>query len=118
MTTQQNAPRKRMLSLQLKDKNALYAAFMPFLENGGLFIPTYEEYKLGDDVFLLLTLMDEPEKIPVAGSIVWVTPRGAAGNRTPGIGVQFNGQDGGKLRNKIENIMAGSLHREKPTHTI
>jgi len=118
MSVQQTRPSKRMLSLQLKDKNSLYAAYMPFLELGGLFVPTYEEYKLGEEVFLLVSLMDDPEKIPVAGQIVWITPRGAVGNRTPGIGIHFNGNDGGRLRNKIENLLAGMLGREKPTHTI
>ena len=63
---------------------------MPFLSNGGLFVPTNKAYDIGDEVFMLLTLMDEPEKIPIAGKVVWVTPRGAQGNRTAGIGVQFS----------------------------
>jgi type IV pilus assembly protein PilZ len=47
---------------------------MPFVRNGGLFIPTAKSYKLGDEVFMLLNLMDEPEKIPVAGKVVCITP--------------------------------------------
>ena len=78
--------RQGILSLTIKDKSALYAAYMPFIRNGGLFIPTNKSYKLGDDVFMLLTLMDEKEKLPVAGKIVWVTPKGAQGNRAAGIG--------------------------------
>lgn len=66
---------------------------MPFLENGRLFVPTNKGYHVGDEVFMLLTLMDEAEKIPIAGKVVWVTPRGAQGNRTAGIGVQFSEQD-------------------------
>ena len=54
----------------------LYAAYMPFIKNGGLFIPTNKSYKLGDEVFMLLNLMDEQEKIPVAGKVVWITPKG------------------------------------------
>lgn len=68
-------PRNGILSLTIKDKSVLYAAFMPFIKNGGLFIPTNKSYKLGDEVFMLLNLMDEPEKIPVAGKVVWITPR-------------------------------------------
>ncbi len=85
--------RNGILSLAIKDKAVLYAAYMPFVRNGGLFIPTKKEYELGDEVFMLLNLMDEAEKIPVAGKVVWMTPKGAQGNRAAGIGVQFNDQD-------------------------
>ena len=110
--------RQGILSLTIKDKSALYAAYMPFVKNGGLFIPTNKAYQIGDEVFMLLTLMEEPEKIPVAGTIVWVTPKGAQGNRAAGIGVQFSDQDGGNARNKIETYLAGALKAVRPTHTM
>ena len=110
--------RQGILSLSIKDKSALYAAYMPFVKNGGIFIPTNKEYHLGDEVFMLLTLMDEKEKMPVAGKIIWVTPRGAQGNRAAGIGVQFSEQDGGRIRGKIETYLAGALKSDRPTHTM
>jgi len=110
--------RQGILSLTIKDKNALYAAYMQFLKNGGLFIPTTKRYQLGDEVFMLLTLMDEAERIPVAGRVVWITPAGSEGNRAAGIGVQFSDQDGGVARNKIEGFLAGALQSERPTHTM
>jgi type IV pilus assembly protein PilZ len=112
------APRQGILSLTIKDKNALYAAYMQFVKNGGLFIPTTKQYKLGDEVFMLLTLMDEAERLPVAGKIIWITPVGAEGNRAAGIGVQFSDQDGGAARNKIEGYLAGALQSDRPTHTL
>jgi len=110
--------RQGILSLTIKDKNALYAAYMQFVKNGGLFIPTNKKYRLGDEVFMLLTLMEETERIPVAGKIIWVTPIGAEGNRAAGIGVQFSDQDGGVARNKIETYLAGALKSDRPTHTM
>jgi len=107
-----------LLTLTIKDKSALYLAYMPFIRNGGLFIPTNSSYKLGDEVFMLLNLMGEDEKIPVAGKVIWVTPRGAQGKRTAGIGVQFSVQDGGATEKKIENYLAGALGGDKPTHTM
>ena len=109
--------RNGILSLTIKDKAVLYAAYMPFLQNGGLFIPINKPYRIGDEVFMLLNLMDEPEKIPVAGKVVWVTPKRAQGNRASGIGVQFNGQDDTASR-KIETYLAGALESERPTHTM
>lgn len=110
--------RQGILSLTIKDKNALYAAYMQFVKNGGLFIPTNKKYRLGDEVFMLLTLMEETERIPVAGKIIWVTPIGAEGSRAAGIGVQFSDQDGGVARNKIETYLAGALKSDRPTHTM
>lgn len=109
--------RNGILSLTIKDKAVLYAAYMPFLRNGGLFIPTNKSYKLSDEVFMLLNLMDEAEKIPVAGKVVWITPKGAQGNRAAGIGVQFNEQDD-TANKKIEAYLAGSLESDRPTHTL
>lgn len=54
-------PRNGILSLTIKDKSVLYAAYMPFIRNGGLFIPTNKNYKLGDEVFMLLNLMEAGE---------------------------------------------------------
>jgi len=106
-----------ILTLNLKDKSALYVSYMPFIKNGGLFIPTNKEYHLGDEVFILLTLMEDPERIPVAGKIVWLTPRNAQGKRQQGIGVQFSMQDNGETQKKIESYLAG-VSGERATHTM
>ena len=109
--------RAGILSLTIKDKAVLYAAYMPFIKNGGIFFPTTKTYKLGEEVFVLLTLMEEPDKIPVAGKVVWITPRGAGGNRAQGIGIQFSDQDD-TARRKIETYLAGSEKSDRPTHTL
>jgi type IV pilus assembly protein PilZ len=111
--------RQGILSLAIKDKSSLYNAFMPFVRGGGIFVPTPKRYAIGDEVFLLLTLMEEKDRLPVAGKVVWVTPPGAQGNRTAGIGVQFNESvEGEQVRSKIESSLAGMLGSDKPTHTM
>lgn len=113
------APRQGILSLAIKDKGALFNAYMPFVRGGGLFVPTTKAYNLGDEVFILLSLMDEGDRLPVAGKVIWITPPGAQGNRLAGIGVQFNdSSDGETARTKIESILAGILTQERPTHTM
>lgn len=112
-------PRQGILSLSIKDKGALYNAYMPFLKGGGIFVPTAKRYNIGDEVFILLTLMDEKDRMPVAGKVVWVTPTGAQGNRTAGIGVQFSeSADGDVVKTKIETMLAGTLTAERVTHTM
>lgn len=114
----EGASRQGILSLSIKDKNALYAAYMPFVKNGGLFIPTKRDYEMGEEVFMLLNLMEETERLPIAGKIIWKTPMGAEGYRATGIGVQFSDQDGGNARNKIETYLAGALESDRSTHTM
>lgn len=110
--------RPGVLSLVIKDRNALYTAYMPFLKGGGLFIPSNKSYRLGDEVFMLLTLMDSKEKIPVAGHVVWITPQDAPRGRAPGIGIQFSAKDSDVARNKIEALLIGQLQSDRATHTM
>jgi type IV pilus assembly protein PilZ len=112
------AARQGILSLTIRDKNALYAAYMPYVNNGGLFIPTNKQYQLGDDVFILLNLMEETDRIPVAGKVIWITPKNSEGYRSTGIGVQFSDKDNGNTRNRIETYLAGALGSERATHTM
>lgn len=108
-----------ILSHAIKDKAALYGAYMPFLKHGGIFVNTTRRYFLGDEVFLLLTLPESSERLPVAGKVVWVTPPGAQGNRPAGIGVQFpETAEGEAVKGKIEALLAGALTAERPTYTM
>lgn len=112
-----SGPRGGILNLTIKDKAVLYAAYMPFVRDGGMFIPTQRKYSMGDEVFILLSLLDEPEKLPVAGKVIWLTPAGAQGNKAAGIGVQFTGENH-VVRDKIETLLAGALKSDRPTHTM
>jgi type IV pilus assembly protein PilZ len=113
------AARQGIISLKFKDTTSLYNAYMPFLKYGGLFAPTAQRYSLGDEVVLLISLIDESERLSVAGKVVWITPIGAQGNRTAGIGVQFNeSNDGEAARGRIESLLAGALGSERPTQTM
>ena len=107
-----------VLSLAIKEKSALYAAYMPYIKGGGLFIPTNKNFKIGEEVFMLLSLVDDPLKLKVVGKVIWVTPVAQA-SRPQGIGVQFSDKDGGaEVRNKIEAILGGALKANRPTHTM
>lgn len=112
------ARRGGLLHVRYADKNTLYQAYMPFIRNGGLFVATDKQYRLGDEVFMVLSLMDEADKLPVAGRVVWITPPGAQGNRRHGIGVQFSEQDNGATRDKIETYLAGAIGSDRATQTL
>ncbi len=113
------SPRPSVIQLAVKERSALYAAYIPLFSEGGIFIPTQREYKLGDDVYVLLSLPDEPERFPVAAKVAWITPARAANNRSQGIGVRF--PEGGKaraLKQKIEEILGPHLTSDRQTQTI
>ena len=119
MSTPSNAPRPSVMQLAIKEKAALYAAYIPFFAEGGIFVPTQRDYKLGDDVYVLLTLPDDTQRYPVAGRVAWVTPARAAGKRTQGVGIQFpKDEKSRQLKAKIEELLGTALGSDRPTQTI
>lgn len=111
--------RPSVIQLVFREKGALYAAYIPVFLEGGLFVPTLREYKLGDDLYLLLSLPDDPQRYPVAGKVAWITPANASGGRTQGVGVRFpNDEKTRALKVKIEEILGTSISSSKPTQTL
>lgn len=111
--------RPSVLSMNISSKAALYASYMPYLTNGGIFLPTTKHYTLGDEVFLMIQLLDDPAKYPVAGAVVWITPAGAQRSKAQGVGVHFAADETGRtVKQKIEQILAGHLNSSRPTHTL
>ena len=119
MSTSSSPLRPRVIHLAIKEKSALYAAYIPLFMEGGIFIPTAREYKLGDDIYVLLSLPEDPQRYPVAGKVAWVTPPKAAGSRTQGVGIQFPKDEKSRLlKIKIEEILGSALGSDRPTQTI
>lgn len=111
--------RPSVMQLVFRERQALYAAYMPAIADGGLFVPTARAHRLGDEIYLLLTLPEDPQRHPVAGQVVWITPAGAAGGRTQGVGVRFPADDKGRaLRARIEQLLGPLLASGKPTQTL
>lgn len=111
--------RPSVLSLAIKEKAALYAAYMPFLRHGGMFVPSNKPYKIGDEIYLILALMDDPNKYPIAGKVAWITPAGANNNKAQGIGVHFpDDETGHRAKLRIEEILGAALRSSRATHTL
>ncbi len=110
--------RKGIIAFSISDRGALYSSYMSFVQNGAVFVPTSRAYEMGDNIFMLLKLMDDTTPIPVSGKVVWLTPAGAQGNKTPGIGVQFADEDNGDTKSDIENHLAAAIAGERPTQTM
>ncbi len=116
----QPAPsRPSVVQLVFREKGALYAAYMPLFAEGGLFVPTTRNYRLGDDIYLLLSLPDDPQRYPVAGKVGWITPPNSPGGRTQGVGVRFPADEKSRgLKLKISEILGTTVSSNKPTQTI
>ncbi|MCH8618581.1 PilZ domain-containing protein [Undibacterium sp. TS12] len=111
--------RPSVLSLAIKEKAALFAAYMPFLKNGGIFVPTNKTYRLGEEIYLILTLLDDPNKYPIAGKVAWITPQGAGNNKSQGIGVHFpDDESGTRIRLRVEELLGAAVRSSRATHTI
>ena len=119
MSTAASTPRPSVVQLAIKEKGALYAAYIPLFTEGGMFIPTTRDYQLGEDIYVLLTLPEDTQRYPIAGRVAWVTPARAAGNRTQGVGIQFHKDEKSRqLKARIEEILGSHLASERPTQTI
>lgn len=119
MSTSPSTPRPSVIQLSIKEKTALYAAYIPAFTDGGVFIPTSRDYALGDDVYVLLSLPEDVQRYPVAGKVAWVTPAKAAGGRTQGVGIKFPKDDKSQaLKLKIEELLGAQLASERSTQTI
>ena len=110
--------RNAVISIAIKDKQALYMSYMPFIKNGGLFVPTKKDYKIGDEMFLLVKVMDEVDPIQISGKVVWINPYGTLGNKPRGVGIQFKGKNAANNVRLIENKLGASISLSRPTHTM
>jgi type IV pilus assembly protein PilZ len=111
--------RPSVLSIVIKEKEALHAAYMPFLKGGGIFVPTSKRYNLGDEIYLILTLLDDQNKYPLAGKVAWITPSTAGNGKSQGVGVHFfNDESSSRIRQRIEELIGSLLHSTKATQTL
>jgi type IV pilus assembly protein PilZ len=112
------SPLPSVLSLTIKERAGLYAAYMPFIEGGGVFIPTQKEHSIGDQIYLILQLMENPKRFSIACKIVWVSPANMS-QKIQGIGVQIPYDEAGKeLREFIEQSLGSAIGSSRKTHTL
>jgi len=105
-----------MLPAKFEDLMVLHRAYMPFLKYGGLFCETGQEYKMGDEVVLMITLPDKSKTV-LSGEIAWINPK--MGQRPLGVGVAFKNEDATQQgRHVIEKMLIGLPVLDKPYNTL
>ncbi|MBJ54622.1 MAG: hypothetical protein CMQ46_05085 [Gammaproteobacteria bacterium] len=82
----------RLLKICFDDPATLAACYLPFLRQGGLFIPgNYDELSC-DAVILLLRLPGDSQAEMLRLDVVCSTPLGMPGKQPAGIGLGFNAE--------------------------
>lgn len=103
--------------LELHNDRDLFQSYMPFLKNGGLFVNAIEDYDLGANVMLEVTLPDALESHHIKGQVCWLTPKDAQNGTPPGIGISFS-EDIDNFKSQIENSIGRLLGSSEPTLTM
>ena len=101
----EEAPKRRLLNLTLKDDAALHSSYMPFIRDGGIFVPTNNiSQKFGDEVVVSMHLQSTNKKLAIPGRVVWIAPP-ACERGTQGLGIQFAGTTKAKMKLIIETML-------------
>ena len=92
------------------------------IQTGAIFVPTNKDLRLGDSVFVMLTLPEKltgDERFPIHGKVIWWTPPRAMYQRVQGVGVQFPASpESEHLRAKIESMLGAHIGSERETQTF
>ncbi len=108
----------KQMSLEFKDFNQVANVYMDFVVDGGFFIPTNQPFEMGQEIFIALTLPDDPERrVPAATKVVWITPPNATKSK-PGIGVQLIGANAKNINTRLKNCVEKSTRRSPYTFTM
>ncbi|MFT4020709.1 MAG: PilZ domain-containing protein [Acinetobacter sp.] len=99
------------------DRAMLQACYMPFVDGGGLFIASNQKVSLGQSIFVLATLPEQSQKIPLTGKIIWISHK-QSGLKPQGFAIQLSGEKGGYYRNEAEKLLAGSLVSQQQNYTM
>ncbi|MEB4590355.1 PilZ domain-containing protein [Candidatus Thiothrix sp. Deng01] len=99
------------LSMAIAEKSALHACYMPFIKDGGVFVPTTEKFTLHDEVILHLRLVEDGKKLLIPGRVVWISPGVGHRGTSPGVGLQFTGEQRLRVKQFIEEIL-GDLAKQ------
>lgn len=98
-----------IINYEINDPLELNLSYMPFIVNGGLFIPTPGSYAIDEPVTVDLKLPGQTSLLRITGRVVWITPRNALHHVLSGIGIQFIGPEASHVKDQIETHLDTSI---------
>jgi len=100
-----DAAKRTVLKLPLKDVAALHSSYMPFVRGGAIFVPTNNDgYDFGDEIIVSMHLQSTDKKLAIPGKVIWIAPESCE-RGTQGIGIQFIGTTKAKVKLIIETML-------------
>lgn len=106
-----------LIQANIADRVTLQASYMPFVHGGGLFISSKQGVKMGEEVFVLASLPEQSQKIPLTGKVIWISYKASA-SKPQGFAIQLMGEKGNYYKMEAEKILAGSRSSELAGFTM
>lgn len=106
-----------LTQVNINDRATLQASYMPYILGGGLFVPSKNAVKMGDEVFVLAGLPDQSQKVPLTGKVIWISQK-QNGIKPQGFAIQLTGEKGIYYKMEAEKLLAGSMSLDRPSFTM
>lgn len=106
-----------LIQVNINDRATLQASYMPYVLGGGLFVPSKQAVKMGEEVFVLAGLPEQSQKVPLTGKVIWISQK-QNGIKPQGFAIQLSGEKGIYYKLEAEKMLAGSLSLDRPNFTM
>lgn len=106
-----------IIQANIPDLETLYLSYMPYVVDGGLFIPSKQPVQMGEEIFVLATLPEQSQKIPLTGKVIWISQK-QNGVKLQGFGIQLSGEKGLYYKAEAERLLAGLKSSSRNSYTM
>jgi type IV pilus assembly protein PilZ len=106
-----------IIQANIPDVDTLFACYMPYVSGGGLFVPSNQPVKMGEEVFILATLPEQTQKVPLTGKVIWISHK-QNGVKPQGFGIQLSGEKGVYFRSETERLLTGLKTEGRRSYTM
>ena len=111
--------RRKKMNITIRDRTLLYNSWMSFSKTGGLFVPSEEPFKIGDEVMIVLNVMEHDRGFILLCKVGWISASAGNAAHPKGVGLVFPGDDNGRAAKAVcEMNLAGLLDNPRMTYTM
>lgn len=94
------------IQLYFKARHHLYMSYMPDVQTFGLFVPTSRDLEIGQNIHVLLKILDEPERSFISARVIDKREAGNKAEKPKGLFLQFDDENSLELKNKIDELLS------------
>ena len=107
-----------IIKIHMASRTELAKNYIQQFKAGGMFVAGKFDYKLGDGIFMVISLPESNETIAVNGKVCWISPSAAVGYHQ-GIGIQFNNDKAGaEAKSRLEIMLGGAIQHQGVSYTF